>query len=117
MIERLRQFQIGQYIREEGPQSHLKKGGTPTMGGVLICIAMLVPTLLWAIFQTRLCGWRCSRRWRLGRSGLPTTTSRWCSKRNLGLTAAEVVLQFMASAAVAVVLLVLRARGDVIRRG
>ena len=36
VIERLREFQIGQYIREEGPQSHQKKKGTPTMGGVLI---------------------------------------------------------------------------------
>ena len=42
------EFQIGQYIREDGPQSHQKKGGTPTMGGVLICISILVPTLLWA---------------------------------------------------------------------
>ncbi|HKO17629.1 MAG TPA: hypothetical protein VJU82_01960, partial [Acidobacteriaceae bacterium] len=48
VIDRLRQFQIGQYIRDEGPQSHKKKGGTPTMGGVLICISVLVPTLLWA---------------------------------------------------------------------
>ena len=46
VIERLREFQIGQYIREEGPQSHQKKSGTPTMGGVLICISILVPTLL-----------------------------------------------------------------------
>ena len=48
VIERLREFQIGQYIREEGPQSHQKKSGTPTMGGVLICISILVPTLLWS---------------------------------------------------------------------
>src|SRR5580658_5869044 len=48
VIERLRGFQIGQYVREDGPQTHLKKGGTPTMGGVLIVISILVPTLLWA---------------------------------------------------------------------
>jgi phospho-N-acetylmuramoyl-pentapeptide-transferase len=47
MIRKLRQFQIGQYIREEGPRSHLKKAGTPTMGGVLIVISVIVPTLLW----------------------------------------------------------------------
>src|SRR5712671_5589652 len=46
LIAKLREFQIGQYIREEGPQSHQKKAGTPTMGGVLICISILVPTLL-----------------------------------------------------------------------
>jgi phospho-N-acetylmuramoyl-pentapeptide-transferase len=47
-IAKLREFQIGQYIREEGPQSHQKKAGTPTMGGVLIVISIVVPTLLWA---------------------------------------------------------------------
>ena len=48
LIRRLRQFQIGQVIRQEGPQSHLAKAGTPTMGGLLILTAALVPTLLWA---------------------------------------------------------------------
>ncbi|MDO8678777.1 MAG: phospho-N-acetylmuramoyl-pentapeptide-transferase [Acidobacteriota bacterium] len=48
LIRRLRDFQIGQVIRQEGPQSHLAKAGTPTMGGILILTAALVPTLLWA---------------------------------------------------------------------
>ena len=48
VINRLREFQIGQYIREEGPKAHQKKAGTPTMGGLLIAIAIVVPTLLWA---------------------------------------------------------------------
>ena len=48
VIQKLREFQIGQYIREDGPQSHMKKSGTPTMGGVLIVIAILLPTVLWA---------------------------------------------------------------------
>jgi phospho-N-acetylmuramoyl-pentapeptide-transferase len=48
VIQKLREFQIGQYIRDDGPQSHLKKSGTPTMGGVLILIAILVPTVLWS---------------------------------------------------------------------
>src|SRR6476646_6637399 len=48
LIAKLREFQIGQYIREEGPQSHKKKAGTPTMGGVLIVISTAVPVLLWA---------------------------------------------------------------------
>jgi len=47
-INKLREFQIGQYIREEGPKSHQKKAGTPTMGGVLIVTSIVVPTLLWA---------------------------------------------------------------------
>jgi phospho-N-acetylmuramoyl-pentapeptide-transferase len=48
VIQKLREFQIGQYVRDDGPQSHLKKTGTPTMGGVLILIAILVPTVLWS---------------------------------------------------------------------
>jgi phospho-N-acetylmuramoyl-pentapeptide-transferase len=48
LIHKLREFQIGQYIREEGPKSHMKKAGTPTMGGILIIISIVIPTLLWA---------------------------------------------------------------------
>jgi phospho-N-acetylmuramoyl-pentapeptide-transferase len=48
LIGRLREFQIGQHIREDGPKSHQKKEGTPTMGGVLIIISVVIPTLLWA---------------------------------------------------------------------
>jgi len=48
LIRRLRQFQIGQVIRQEGPESHRAKAGTPTMGGLLILGAALLPTLLWA---------------------------------------------------------------------
>jgi phospho-N-acetylmuramoyl-pentapeptide-transferase len=48
MIHKLRDFQIGQVIRTEGPTTHRPKAGTPTMGGLLILTAALVPTLLWA---------------------------------------------------------------------
>jgi phospho-N-acetylmuramoyl-pentapeptide-transferase len=48
LIRKLRAFQIGQIIRHEGPASHAPKAGTPTMGGLLILTASLVPTLLWA---------------------------------------------------------------------
>jgi len=48
LIRKLRELQIGQFIREEGPEAHQKKAGTPTMGGVLIVLSTLVPTLLWA---------------------------------------------------------------------
>src|SRR5258707_347135 len=47
LIRKLREFQIGQVIRQEGPTSHKAKAGTPTMGGLLILTASLVPTLLW----------------------------------------------------------------------
>jgi phospho-N-acetylmuramoyl-pentapeptide-transferase len=48
MIRRLRAFQIGQVVRQDGPASHKPKAGTPTMGGLLILTAVFVPTLLWA---------------------------------------------------------------------
>jgi phospho-N-acetylmuramoyl-pentapeptide-transferase len=48
LIRGLRQIQIGQAIREEGPSSHQAKQGTPTMGGLLIILAVVLPTLLWA---------------------------------------------------------------------
>src|SRR3954468_16084504 len=48
MIRKLRDFQVGQVIRHEGPASHRAKAGTPTMGGLLILTASIVPTLLWA---------------------------------------------------------------------
>src|SRR6516162_5820476 len=48
LIAKLREFQIGQVIRQEGPTSHRAKAGTPTMGGLLILTAALGPTLLWA---------------------------------------------------------------------
>jgi len=48
LIRKLREFQIGQVIRHEGPATHAPKAGTPTMGGLLILTAAIVPTLLWA---------------------------------------------------------------------
>jgi len=48
MIRKLRDFQVGQVIRQEGPASHRAKAGTPTMGGLLILTAAITPTLLWA---------------------------------------------------------------------
>ncbi|MGH9409187.1 MAG: phospho-N-acetylmuramoyl-pentapeptide-transferase, partial [Vicinamibacterales bacterium] len=48
MIRRLRDFQIGQVIRQDGPQTHRAKAGTPTIGGLLIISASLLPTLFWA---------------------------------------------------------------------
>jgi phospho-N-acetylmuramoyl-pentapeptide-transferase len=47
VIRRLKKMQVGQYIREDGPKSHLGKAGTPTMGGTLIVFAVTVSTLLW----------------------------------------------------------------------
>ena len=48
MIRKLAQLQVGQYIRDDGPQTHLGKAGTPTMGGTLILLAITVSVLLWS---------------------------------------------------------------------
>ena len=48
LIRKLAQLKIGQAVRTDGPQTHLSKSGTPTMGGVLILISIGVTTLLWA---------------------------------------------------------------------
>ena len=53
MIRRLSQYKIGQTVRDDGPQSHLSKTGTPTMGGALILVAVAVATLLWADLSNR----------------------------------------------------------------
>ncbi len=53
MIRRLRAYKIGQTVRNDGPQSHLSKAGTPTMGGALILVAIAVSTLLWADLGNR----------------------------------------------------------------
>jgi phospho-N-acetylmuramoyl-pentapeptide-transferase len=58
IIEALRQLKVGQSIRNDGPQSHLKKGGTPTMGGVMIILSVILSVLLWqdlANFKIWLC--------------------------------------------------------------
>jgi phospho-N-acetylmuramoyl-pentapeptide-transferase len=48
IIRKLSGMQVGQYIRDDGPQSHLAKAGTPTMGGVLIVFSIAASTLLWS---------------------------------------------------------------------
>ena len=53
MIRRLTTHQIGQTVRQDGPRSHLTKAGTPTMGGALLLVAVLVSTLLWADISSR----------------------------------------------------------------
>lgn len=53
MIRKLQSIQMTQVIRTDGPESHLKKQGTPTMGGVLILAAIVIPTLLWADLSNR----------------------------------------------------------------
>jgi phospho-N-acetylmuramoyl-pentapeptide-transferase len=113
VIERLREFQIGQYIREEGPQSHQKKGGTPTMGGVLICISILVPTLLWSDLSNLFVWLVMGSTLAFGAIGFADDYIKVLHKRNLGLTSKQkLALQFLASGAVALVLVMLQWQGS-----
>jgi phospho-N-acetylmuramoyl-pentapeptide-transferase len=109
VIDRLRQFQIGQYIREEGPKSHQKKGGTPTMGGVLICISILVPTLLWANLTNPYIWIVMFATIAFGAIGFADDYIKVVKKRNLGLRSLQkLLLQFIASGAIAVALVAMR---------
>jgi len=113
VINRLREFQIGQYIREEGPQSHQKKGGTPTMGGVLICISILVPTLLWSDLSNPFVWLVMVSTLAFGAIGFADDYMKVVHKRNLGLTARQKLgLQFLASGAVAMVLVFMQGKGS-----
>ena len=47
IIARLKKRQVDQPIREEGPQTHKKKAGTPTMGGIILILSIIIPVLLW----------------------------------------------------------------------
>jgi phospho-N-acetylmuramoyl-pentapeptide-transferase len=105
------QFQIGQYIRDDGPQSHLKKGGTPTMGGVLIVISIVVPTLLWADLSNPSVWIVMLSTLAFGAIGFADDYIKVVKKRSKGLTVWQKLgLQFAASAAVAVALLQMEGR-------
>ncbi len=108
VIEKLREFQIGQYIREEGPESHRKKSGTPTMGGVLIAIAILLPTLLWSDLGNPLVWIVVLSTLAFGAIGFADDYIKVVKRRNLGLRArAKTLLQVAVSCAIAIALVVL----------
>lgn len=89
LIARLQEFQIGQFIREEGPKSHQKKAGTPTMGGVLINIAILVPTLLWADLRDPFVWIAMLSVAAFGIIGFVDDFAKLRHRRNLGLTSRQ----------------------------
>lgn len=110
IIRQLRDFQIGQYIREEGPKGHQKKAGTPTMGGVLITIAIIVPTLLWADLSNTYIWLAIFSTIAFGAIGFADDYIKVVRKRNLGLTGrTKLVLQFLAAGFVGVALVTLTA--------
>jgi phospho-N-acetylmuramoyl-pentapeptide-transferase len=86
-IRRLRELQIGQFIRAEGPQHHQAKAGTPTMGGVLIVAAIVIPTLLWMDLRSPYPWLAVFATLGFGAIGFVDDYNKVVRKRNLGLTA------------------------------
>ena len=112
VIGRLRDFQIGQYIREEGPKAHQKKAGTPTMGGLLIVIAIVVPTLLWADLTNRFVWIAVFSTCAYAAIGFADDYSKVAHRRNLGLTArAKFALQLATGVVIASMLIAMQAFG------
>ncbi len=108
LIRRLRELQIGQFIREEGPQEHKKKAGTPTMGGVLIVISTAVPVLLWADLTNPFILLSLFALFGFAVIGFIDDYAKVSKQRNLGLTAKKkIYFQVFVSLIVGVVLLVL----------
>ena len=108
LIRKLRELQIGQFIREEGPQEHKKKAGTPTMGGVLIVLSTAVPTLLWADLSNMFVLLGLFALLAFAAIGFVDDYSKVAKRRNLGLTGKKkITLQILVSSVVAVSLLVL----------
>ena len=113
VIQKLREFQIGQYIREEGPQAHQKKAGTPTMGGVLIAISVLLPTLLWADLSDPLIWMVMLSMLAFAAIGFTDDYIKVAHKRNLGLTGrAKLGLQMLVSAFIGGALVYLETQGN-----
>jgi phospho-N-acetylmuramoyl-pentapeptide-transferase len=108
LIRHLRELQIGQYIREEGPQAHQKKAGTPTMGGVLIVLSTAVPTLLWADLTNPFILLSLFALVGFAAIGFIDDYAKISKQRNLGLTAKKkIYFQVFVSVVVGVSLLVL----------
>src|SRR6202047_4822618 len=107
VIEKLRELQVKQYIREEGPKGHRKKAGTPTMGGVLIVAAIVIPTLLWADLRNPYVLLAVGATVAFGTIGFVDDYNKVVRKRNLGLSArAKFSFQVLTCALVGVALLV-----------
>ncbi len=113
VIEKLREFQISQYIREEGPKDHQKKAGTPTMGGVLIVISIVLPTLLWSDLSDPFVWMVILSTLAFASIGFADDYIKVVNRRNLGLTSrAKMGLQLVVSVAIAVTLVLLDQQGS-----
>jgi phospho-N-acetylmuramoyl-pentapeptide-transferase len=86
VIRTLAAWRIGQLIREEGPESHRAKAGTPTMGGVLILFCVAVPTLLWGRLENGYLWLALLTTLAFGAIGFADDYLKLVRRRNLGLT-------------------------------
>ena len=108
MIRRLRDLQIGQFIREEGPRSHQSKAGTPTMGGLLIVTVTLVPVLFWADLSNTYVLLSIFAMLAFGAIGFVDDYNKVVRHHNLGLTGrSKFSLQVLVSFAAALSLLLM----------
>jgi len=113
VIARLRALQVKQYIREEGPERHQAKAGTPTMGGVLIVASIVIPTLLWADLRNPYVLLAVGATLAFGAVGFADDYNKVVRKHNQGLTArGKFLLQVLICMIVGVVLVALQAAGD-----
>jgi phospho-N-acetylmuramoyl-pentapeptide-transferase len=113
LIRRLQQFQIGQEIREEGPKSHQAKKGTPTMGGLLIIAAVVLPTILWADPANRFVWLAVCATLAFGAIGFIDDYFKVAKKQNLGLTArSKFALQVAVSLVIGIVLHQMAGHGE-----
>ncbi len=86
LIGKLKEWSFGQHIREDGPQSHRKKAGTPTMGGLLIVTSIVLPTLLWADLRNQYVWLALLGLVGFGLIGFFDDFAKITKKRNLGLS-------------------------------
>lgn len=107
-IEALKNWNIGQQIREEGPQGHMAKRGTPTMGGVLIIVSVLISTLLWARLSSVYVWTAMIAMTLFGTIGFLDDYAKMAKQRSLGLTGKQkLILQLLIAVGVWAVLYIL----------
>ncbi len=112
LVRKLKAFQVGQYVREDGPRSHQSKAGTPTMGGVLINLCVVVPTLLWADLSNPFVWLTLGVTVAFAAIGFWDDYQKIRQQQSLGLRArGKVMLQILVSFLFGMVLVVLSARG------
>lgn len=111
-IRKMQQMQIGQQIRSDGPESHLSKKGTPTMGGLLILASVIIPTLLFTNLHNPYVWVALFSLVAYGLIGFVDDYSKVKKSRSLGLTARQkMLLQIVAMILIGIWLLVLHSKG------